>query len=63
MRDAHFGFWARVWPRDVTRTVVTEICQPCGRPPLARGAEIRNPELSATVGRQHLDEYGGPTSI
>jgi len=46
MRDAHFGFWARVWPRDVTRAVVTAICQPRGRPPLRRGAEIRNPELS-----------------
>jgi len=49
MRDAHFGFWARVWPRDVTRAVVTEICQPRGRPPLAGGAEIRNPELSARI--------------
>jgi len=53
MRDAHFGFGARVWPRDVTRAVVTAICQPRGRPPLAGGAEIRNPELSARSRRRN----------
>ena len=52
MRDVHFGFWACVWPRSVTRMVVTAICQPRGRP-LAGGAEIRNPELSA-----HPDSLG-----
>jgi len=49
MRDAHFGFWAHVWPQDVTHAVVTAICQPRERPPLAGGAEIRNPELSEIV--------------